>query len=71
MSRCGYMHFDDGKKWLRIVEINDLTGDEWDECISEWEYVIDTVRGVSYYRHKLGQHANVFDSTPEKIYAMH
>lgn len=49
----GYTHFDDGRKWLRIDQYDDgkLT-DCWDECISEWELVLDTTNGNSYYRHK-------------------
>lgn len=54
MQKYAYQHFEDGRKWLRIIEMDgDDVGDVWDECISEWIMLLDLTTGKSYYRHKL------------------
>ncbi len=61
-NRTGYIQFAEGKKWLRIKAI-DENGDEgvWDECVSEWEQIMDLSNGLCYYRHKKGISKNVKD----------
>ncbi len=39
-------HYEDGRRWLRIW--NDT--EEWDEPLSDYEIVMDMVRGGMYYR---------------------
>lgn len=50
----GFVHFDDGRKWLRINKIvNGEFAACWDQCLSEWQLILDTTDGTAYYRHKL------------------
>lgn len=47
------LHDDDGSRWIRLVADK---GNEWDEPITGWEYVIDLINGPpSYFRHKDGR----------------
>lgn len=49
----GYIHEDDGERWLRIEDA--FTGDVWDEPAADYENVLDLVRGDSYWRNKRTQ----------------
>lgn len=45
-------HYEDGQRWLRIW--ND--SEEWDEPLSDYEIVLDTVNGGMYYRNSKAQY---------------
>lgn len=47
-----YQHFDDGFKWLRVV--NTETGQEWDEPIKGWSLSINLMTGETLWTHENG-----------------
>ena len=46
------IHFEDGKKWVRIIPENGMS---WDEPIVGWESVIYLTEGFSTLRNKDGR----------------
>lgn len=48
-----YQHFDDGFKWLRVV--NTESGQEWDEHIQGWSMSINLTTGETLWKHLDGR----------------
>ncbi len=48
-----YQHFDDGQKWLRIVDC--LSNTEWDEPIRGWQLSINLTTGETLWKHLDGR----------------